>query len=1139
MLSAVAAFFRRVRSSSLTIGQLTFSGFLLVLAVILVTSIGSVVAIRHIDNTFGELQRLQSLGDLAEEIDRRMNGLRLAARDFVTDPDARPERVSQAAATLGELLKKTRIELAPEQREMIDGVAARLASYREGIERVSALIARRASLVSTLAPLREKFEAAIGEMPDRGTARSLFRGQNEVSSALLARDPLGAEQAAQRMRALPIGDPALRTAADDYADAIVAIAGTESEISDLDKEVLGTEGRLIGRVTELLRELSARRGRVLSRDFARTLTEAKWQSIALGSAGVLVGLLAALFVVRRTVRPLKAIARAMRALEGGAQHISIPATEIDNEIGDIARAAEVFRRTLVDADAAREAAVHALAEQRLAEESYRKLFEGSVDGIYVTTPAGALLNANPALARMMGYESPEQLIRATLDIAGSIYVDPAARAEYQMRMERDGMVREFEYQVRQRQHTILWLSDSATAVRDETGAVVRYEGTVRDITNQKRAEAAVQEGRRLLQQVIDTVPAVINVKDKRLRYVLMNRYMAGIFGIEPDEALGRTTGELMSRYGSAKTSDPDKRVLASGEGLGFYEEEYQDAAGAMRQWLVNKQPLLSPDGKIENIVTVALDIGERKRSEQEMRKAKDAAEAALRNLRETQNSLIEAEKLAALGRLVAGVAHEVNNPVGISLTVASSLERKIATFAEEVARGELRRSSLMDFIEIQPRCRVAAGRQSQPRGRIDPVVQAGGGRPQLFRPARVRPRRSHRAGGDEPEAGAAVAEPGAVGGLPAQPDHELLSRPLRPGADQPVSQCGGACLSQRRGRQGRGPDPGVRRRPCGDPVRRQRRRHDAGGAPPRLRSVLHHPPRPGRHRARPAYRLQHRHQSPRRPAQPAFRSRQRHPDPDHPAAGGAARCGRGIALRLLRAGLGRPRRDRFTGGESFGIGQPAQRRAKNLAVLADQRGAVHHRGLVVVGAGDADADRLRAAEQRAHGRARRVLLDRDLALERAGLGVDHIAAGIEQEGVAAEDLAVAKNHDTATLARAPIEQIDVDRIQCVFHNVPVARPCPPVAQMCLCQIPGTSVNESRAPAAGCAGAGAFITLNCAAPQRVATWLGRNRVVCCDVIEAVRRRIWAAGARAAARSTQSRRSLTALSARDFDRVQRVS
>src|SRR6202035_5701353 len=116
-------------------------------------------------------------------------------------------------------------------------------------------------------------------------------------------------------------------AVDAYADAVTSTAGTEGEIAKLDKEVLGTEGRLIQRVTELLREVSARRGHVLSRDFARTLAEAKWQSIVLGTAGVVIGLFAALLVVRRSVRPLASIATSIRALAGGEKDTAIPATD--------------------------------------------------------------------------------------------------------------------------------------------------------------------------------------------------------------------------------------------------------------------------------------------------------------------------------------------------------------------------------------------------------------------------------------------------------------------------------------------------------------------------------------------------------------------------------------------------------------------------------------------------------------------------------------------------------------------------------------------------------------------------------------------------------------------------------------------
>src|SRR5882762_7213952 len=126
----IAAMVQRIRSFSLSIGQLTFGGFLLVLAVIMITSVASVIAIRHIDSTFAELQRLQSVGDLAEDIDRRMNELRLAARDFVTDPGPQSMQVAEAVTALSEVLKKTRLELAPEQQDMIDGVTERLSTYR-------------------------------------------------------------------------------------------------------------------------------------------------------------------------------------------------------------------------------------------------------------------------------------------------------------------------------------------------------------------------------------------------------------------------------------------------------------------------------------------------------------------------------------------------------------------------------------------------------------------------------------------------------------------------------------------------------------------------------------------------------------------------------------------------------------------------------------------------------------------------------------------------------------------------------------------------------------------------------------------------------------------------------------------------
>ena len=137
------------------------------------------------------------------------------------------------------------------------------------------------------------------------------------------------------------------------------------------------------------------------------------------------------------------------------------------------------------------------AEQALrqAEEKYRAIYENSVEGIFQTTRDGHFLSANPALARMYGYGSQEEVVAALTDIEHQLYVDPTRRDEFSRLMREHGEVSGFESQVYRKDKSIIWISESARTAKDPAGNFLYYEGIVEDITLRKLAELEREKAR--------------------------------------------------------------------------------------------------------------------------------------------------------------------------------------------------------------------------------------------------------------------------------------------------------------------------------------------------------------------------------------------------------------------------------------------------------------------------------------------------------------------------------------------------------------------------------------------------------------------------------------------------------------------
>jgi PAS domain S-box-containing protein len=295
-------------------------------------------------------------------------------------------------------------------------------------------------------------------------------------------------------------------------------------------------------------------------------------------------------------------------------------------------------------------------ERRLAEAKYRSIFENAVEGIFQTTPEGRFLAANPALARMWGYASPEDFLTRIVDLERQLYVDPSRRRDFMERIERDGFVEGFEYQSYRADGSIIWVSEHARAVRDAEGRVLYYEGTIQDITRRKQAEEALRASEAKYRMLVENLDQGIYLKDRELRFVAANAHLCRMLGQPEQKLIGSREREISPGPLAEQHEASEEAVLEAGQPV--ETEETLDREGQTLYLRIRRSPVRDDQGRPVGVLGIVWDVTEQK---------------------QLQAQLLESQKMEAIGRLAGGIAHDFNNLLTV---VLGGLDAALAALPE-------------------------------------------------------------------------------------------------------------------------------------------------------------------------------------------------------------------------------------------------------------------------------------------------------------------------------------------------------------------------------------------------------------------------------------------------------------------------
>ena len=301
----------------------------------------------------------------------------------------------------------------------------------------------------------------------------------------------------------------------------------------------------------------------------------------------------------------------------------------------------------------RKAAEEAL---RQAERKYRDIFENAIEGIFQIRSGGGYISANPALARMLGFSSSEELIRERSDPSKQRYVDPRRREEYIRLLTEEGMVRDFEYEDYRKDGSTIWLSDNVHAVHDSEGPLLYYEGTTQDITARKLAEQALRESEERYRELFENAKNATYVHDLSGRYTSVNRAAEKLTGYTRAEILGKEFTHFVPPEQLEGIREYFCRKLID-EGETSYETEVVTKDGRRVAVEVNSH-LIFENGVAIGVQGTARDITERKAAEEKLKASSEqlrALSARLQSAREEEGTRIAREIHDVLGSVLTSL----------------------------------------------------------------------------------------------------------------------------------------------------------------------------------------------------------------------------------------------------------------------------------------------------------------------------------------------------------------------------------------------------------------------------------------------------------------------------------------------------